>query len=210
MDGAGDQLLSRPGLADDEHRRVRALGDLGNELHEVLEGLTLGDEAGLVFLQIGLLQGLHLFAQADGLKGAANGQFQGVHDNGFDHIVIGALLHGGDHGGGVLIGRDHDHQAFRQQAFYPPQGIDAVHARQADIQEHQVGPALLDHRQRSFGRGEAPDGVGVFQGHGNAVPDGLLVVDDIDRIVDHTDPSCASGSSIMNSAPPRPLSSTRR
>ena len=178
MDGAGDEFLARARLAEDEHRGVRTARGLGDEVHDLLDAVAFRDEEGELVLQGAFLEEPHLLPEPDGFQCVADGDQEAAHDDGLDHVVVGAELHGGDHGVAVFVGRDHDHEHLGVHLPDGAQGLDAVHARQAHVQEDEVGGFGFDGAQAVLGGLEGPEVVVGLQGEADAFPDGRLVVDE--------------------------------
>ncbi len=98
MQGAGDQLLADPALAGDQDRDRRLGRPLAHPLDQahgrrstdqVFEGGLAGDP---------LLQPVHLSGQFAHLQGVADGDGDALGRSRLDQEVLGAGLHGGDHG----------------------------------------------------------------------------------------------------------------
>ena len=54
-------------VSEDEDRGIGALCHPGDEIHDVLDSIALGDEAGAGSLKVTLLEILNLFFEPDGL-----------------------------------------------------------------------------------------------------------------------------------------------
>ena len=169
--------------AFDEHGGVRAHGHLGHGLDHIRQGFALGYEKRNVFAQGLVLQFPDLLAQADGASGPLQAELQGVHAQGFDQVVEGPALHGRDDRVQILEGRDHDHRRVGRQAANPVEHLESAHVRQADVQEHHVRVQRVQVAKGFLARGTRGHDVRASKGHGQAVADGLLVVDDEQGIV---------------------------
>jgi hypothetical protein len=83
------------------------------------------------------------------------------------------------------------------------EGLDSVHARQADVQQHQVRRVLFHGFNGRLRLGKRLDPVRLFQRHGDAVPDQRFIVDHMYAVFDHPwAPASGIGRSMTNCAPP--------
>ena len=90
------------------------------------------------------MQGLNLLAHGNGIKGIAQNDQERVHLDRFNHIFIGTVLHGRHHRGHIFIGRNHDNDHFGMLRLDNFKRFDTAHARQTDVQQHQVRRTLIN------------------------------------------------------------------
>ncbi len=99
----------------------------------------------------------HLLLEPHGVQGVADGQAHVVEAVGLVDEIVGALAQRGDGvGHGAVAGHD-DHAARLALAVELGQGVQARHARQAQVQQGQVHPlagAHLLQGRLAAGRGE--------------------------------------------------------
>ena len=144
VDRPGENLLARPALPGEQHRRL----ELGGALQE-LEDLDhdgrgrhdgpLSDRAVDVPLEkrIGAAQPLPLL-------GLANGQEQLGGLEGLRQIVVGAALHRLDGEIGGPVGRHHDHGRPGEPPPDLGQELHSIHTGHSQVTEHHVHRAGLD------------------------------------------------------------------
>ena len=128
VDGPGNELLAGSGFTGDQNGRVRTLGHFLDQIHHVGDGLAFGHKTWEVVPEAPLLQRLDLLAQGNGLQAVFYGHKQSFHLQGFDLVIPGPELHGGDDGVQILIRGDHDHYGFGVVFSDDPKGLDAGHA----------------------------------------------------------------------------------
>jgi hypothetical protein len=99
-----------------------------------------------------------------------------VQIKGLGHIVVGPQLQP-QHFVQLTASRghkDHGHTHLRPKV---PQGIQAIHSRESDVQQHQVRPVARRNSQRVFGSSGAADAVAsLFQVEGQAAPQQRVVI----------------------------------
>jgi dTDP-4-amino-4,6-dideoxygalactose transaminase len=141
-------LLAGPRFAQHENRCIRAPGHPLDQMHHVLNDMALADEAGNILPEDLLLEGLDLLPHSNGLQCIGDPGLQGITLKGLDHVVVGAQLHGGYDGFGVLISRAHDHEDVRMLILDDLQGFHAAHSGQSNIQEDEIRHYLFKGFQR--------------------------------------------------------------
>jgi hypothetical protein len=94
------------------------------------------------------------------------------------HVVVGADPEADQHVGLVVTGRQHQHR-HRPLGLHPAAHLQAVEARQHDVEHHQVGLPRLGgvHGRRAVGGRLHQEALGPQPG-GDGLDDGGVVLDD--------------------------------
>ncbi len=181
MDGLGDVLLAGTGLAADQHRGARRSGDsacrLGHfqECRRRPDHALQGDPAGA------LAEYLDVAAQALGLEGATHLFANIVQVEGLDQVVVGAGAQRRHRAAHLGKGGHHHHLDVVVHGADPGQHLEAVDARQVDIEQHQVDALPFQDIQAVLpGPGPAHRIAAPLEHVAEGLADGLVVVDDED------------------------------
>ena len=99
---------------------------------------------------------------------------------GLGDVVVGAGLEPGHDVVGVVAGRDHD-DGHRARAPQLPAALEAVHAREHEVDEHDVGGLLGEALEADLARSGLVDLVAlVLEGEAHRGADALVVLDEED------------------------------
>ena len=123
-----------PGVA---HEQLHELPLLGREVHRLAAG---GDALGRQVdgeVRPSRRSGASSTGVAATLQGAEPGE-QLVHPEGLGDVVVGTLVEGVDLGGLLVTGRQHDHRHLRPRP-QAAEHVEAVHAREAEVEDDDVG-----------------------------------------------------------------------
>ena len=132
-----------------------------------------------------LLERLDLALEPRGFQRALRHQHQPVGLERLLDEVVGALLDGGDRGLDVAVTRDHHHRQLRMLLLHAVEQLQPVEpaALQPDVEEHQVGPAAGDMRERVVAVARRARHIAfVLQDAGHQLADVRFVVDNEDVI----------------------------
>ncbi len=181
VDGARHELLAGAALARDQHRggsRRRALDRLAQAAH--------GRRASHQRLHAALRDGAPLLAgvptQAPGFDRVAQREQNPVALERFLEEVEGAAAGRFDRGRHVGVAADHQHRHVVAALAQLPQGLEPVHLRHPEVEQHRVRRAVAHDTQGFDARGRLLDAVALeLEGHAEAVANRGLVVDDQDR-----------------------------
>ncbi len=153
VDRPGDELLSRPRLAADEHARPvrRQLADQLVDLdhpwvapHQLVQLVAAG----------GVLGGATLALPGSPvLEQAVEHALQVLEVEWLGQEVEGAFAHRRDGRGHVVVGGHDDDVGPGRSLLQQPQQLDPVQPRHAHVGEHQVGPHFVDRGKRLLGAG---------------------------------------------------------
>ena len=181
MNQAGEQLLARSALAENQHRR-RELRDLVHEIDDVPRDLARADDE-LAFGLIGNLrrQRQHLTVQILTFARVAHERTQLVVVELLRDVVIGAVLHRLHGGLDVVDRRDHDDLDEAVVFLDDPQDFEAADAGKPDVEQDEIDVFAIEDRQRRFAARHAQHAVFAFEDCRERVPHPLVVVDDEDR-----------------------------
>jgi hypothetical protein len=159
VNGAGDELLSRAGLAQDQDVRLRARR-LPDELEDLGHGGATTDDV----LQTQHL--LELLAQVPVLEvqltvtqGAFHRHRELVHRKVLRQVVERPFLDGGDRRFDRRERRDHDDGQTGIDVVRPTQQLHAIHGRHLEVGEQEIGRGLLEEREGSGAVGRRLAGV---------------------------------------------------
>ena len=149
----GHQLLARPRLAADEHRRARRR-EHADELVD-LDHLRRAAHAGVHPLRRGRALGDGAAAAAGGAvaQAAVHHQLQLVQVHRLDQVVVRPVADGVDGGAHVLVAGDDDHVHLRHPLVDGVQQLQPAHPAHLHVREHHVGAVLVQHPQRLLGAG---------------------------------------------------------
>ena len=179
---ARQQLLARPALAQDQHRR-RELRHLLHEIDDVADLPARADEE----LALALLRDLRaerddLPVQVLPLARVADQRSQLVVVEVLRDVVVGAVLHR-LHGRLDLVDR-RDHDALDEAVVLldDPQHVEAADPRQPDVEEDQVDVLLFQQRQRGLAARDRQDAVVALEDRADRVAHPLIVVADQDGL----------------------------
>src|SRR5687767_9780119 len=97
-------------------------------------------------------------------------------------VVVGAQLQADDLVDLLVAGGEHEHRGFRARGAQPAEDLEAVHARQADVEQDQVrgGPGG-DLQALLTGAGEGHLVALLLEGVLDSARNGVLILDDQDR-----------------------------
>ena len=166
MDGAGDKLLARAGLAADENRGLefRDLPYRPKEIQHLLTARHQVAEPSLGLLATGtnlFVQGLVLAKQPFALLGLAQKKNDLVGLEGLGDVVVGAAFHGLNGDVAAAIGGHHDHRGAKVAL---PDFVDQIHAalsRHAQIRDDDVVRSVGEFSQCPLDR-RHPNGLIAF------------------------------------------------
>ncbi|OBX35027.1 hypothetical protein A8U91_04097 [Halomonas elongata] len=184
MDRPGHQVLAGAGLAEQQHVGLDAADALDHG-GQTLDHRGAADESRpggrLLRFQFGL-EGAVFQAETTFFAAAPYHFDQALAGEGLFQKVPGALAHGFHGGGNVAVTGDQDHRQVRIASADLAQQGHAVHARHADVTDHDAGKIGLEFCQGGLGTFERTGRVaGKFQRLARGDAQVGLVVDDHHR-----------------------------
>jgi hypothetical protein len=191
----GEELLARPALAEQQHRRL-AVGDAPQQLEGLAQGRAAPHDVVEAVLRPHLLLELPVLAQQP--------------------AVLDALLDQGRDGGEVLVALvdvperplaqrldaplrgpvagDDDADRVRVALPGSPYQLDPVHSGQAQVGQQHVEVGVLDHLERGVREVHRLDGVALLRQEATErVAKDRVVIDDEDRPSSCHEPPCRDG-----------------
>jgi hypothetical protein len=147
---AGDQLLPRPALPGDEHRR-RVAGDLAGDVDDAAQRVGAPDDPLHPLPSIGgelVAQLLHLPAQSLALDRLAHDEQHLVGAERLGDVIVRAAAHRLDRRVVVEVGAHHDDERRSPALPVALEEREPVHRRHAQVAEDDVGGIAGHGRQR--------------------------------------------------------------
>jgi len=151
MDRSRHQILPRPGLAQQQHRRQLARGSrfkVSNPFDQLDDLRDPGGHADDLavgrLLDLFALKVREAFSQAMGLQRLFDHEAELVVIDRLLDVVVCPVLHSGHSALDAAVRSHDDDDDAPIEVQDPPQRVEPTHTGQLDIQQDQIGPILLD------------------------------------------------------------------
>ena len=186
MDGAGDELLARPGLPCDQDGALGG-GDPFHQRVDFLHGWAVANQAlEVVSLPELRLQIPVLLRKVPAVQGVLDAEVHDLGSRGLLQVVVGAQAAGFHRALQAAVGGEHDDDLIGPKLLELLQGLQAVHSGHPDVQQDDVEVLLLAYAQGFRSAGGDRHGVVLdFQADLEALEEVRLIVDDEDASFGH-------------------------
>ncbi len=152
VNGSGHQFFAGPALSNDQHRGARS-GNLVDQGPNPLHRHALADEQIFLFRTERVAKLLVLLAQALLLESLLDQEHQLLVVERLADVVVGALPHCFDGGGGCAIGGNQDHLRRNRAGPRCPQHRESALLAQLDVRNNDIQIVLEDQVRRLLGVG---------------------------------------------------------